>query len=167
MARTRVSVRVEWERVFVSRLWRIGSRWIRPGANHRLARSVHDASLGEIRRQLAYKTAWRGGTLIQAPTFHPSSKTCSGCQAVKTKLPLSERTYRCEHCGLVIDRDLNAARNLKALADRVAGSGPETQNARPLTPRRRRRTGHRVDREAGSAPNAHQTGTAPEQSEAA
>jgi len=45
-------------------------------------------------------------------------------------LPLSERTYRCEHCGLVLDRDENAARNLQARATQVDGSGPETKNAR-------------------------------------
>jgi len=105
--------------------------------NRGLRRAIHDAGLAEIRRQLAYKTAWRGATLIQAPTFYPSSKRCSGCGTAKAKLSLSERTYRCEHCGLQIDRDLNAARNLAALATRVAGSGPETQNAQSRPPNRR------------------------------
>ena len=101
--------------------------------NRRLARRIADAGWGELRRQLGYKTAWAGGTLVQAVTFYPSSKTCSGCGYVKAKLPLSERTYRCERCGLVLDRDENAARNLAALvltqtsAEVVAGSGPETQ----------------------------------------
>jgi putative transposase len=103
--------------------------------NHRLARRLADAGFGELRRQLAYKTAWAGGALVEADTFYPSSKTCSGCGHVKAKLPLSERTYRCRRCGLVCDRDLNAARNLAALVDAaaapranvVAGSGPETQ----------------------------------------
>jgi transposase len=45
--------------------------------------------------------------------FYPSSKTCSGCQKVKKELSLKERTYCCEHCGLEIDRDLNAAINLR------------------------------------------------------
>ena len=68
--------------------------------------------------------------VVEADTFFPSSKTCSGCGHAKAKLPLSERTYRCQRCGLVLDRDLNAARNLAALVDAsapvVAGSGPET-----------------------------------------
>lgn len=64
--------------------------------NGHLARALHDASLAEIRRQLHYKCAWRGGTLIEAPTFFPSSKRCSQCGVAKAKLPLSERTYRCE-----------------------------------------------------------------------
>jgi putative transposase len=135
--------------------------------NHRLARALHDAALAELRRQLAYKTAWRGGALIEASTFYPSSKTCSDCGAVKAKLPLSERTYRCEHCGLVLDRDENAARNLAAVAGHVVASGAETINARSPTQIRPGLPGHRVDREAGRHPAWHQTGTAPEQSEAA
>jgi putative transposase len=102
--------------------------------NHRLARRLADAGFGELRRQLTYKCAWAGGRLVQADTFYPSSKTCSGCGHVKAKLPRSEQTYRCQHCGLACDRDLNAARNLAALVDAtaaprarvVAGSGPET-----------------------------------------
>ncbi|MEV4346662.1 zinc ribbon domain-containing protein [Actinoplanes sp. NPDC049596] len=59
-----------------------------------------------------------------ADRWFPSSRTCSGCGAVKTKLALSDREYVCEACGLVIDRDLNAALNLAALAAATAGSGP-------------------------------------------
>jgi putative transposase len=77
------------------------------------------------------------------------------------------RVFQCEHCGLRTDRDLNAARNLRALAQRVAASGAETQNARSLTPVRPGPAGRKVDREAGNAPAAHETGTALEQSEAA
>jgi putative transposase len=99
--------------------------------NHRLARAVSDAGFGEIRRQLAYKTLWNGGTLIVADRWYPSSKTCSRCGVVKAKLRLSERTYTCTTCGLILDRDENAANNLASLVKRVvAGSGPETQNGR-------------------------------------
>lgn len=99
--------------------------------NRNLARAVADAGFGEIRRQLAYKTRWNGGRLEVASRWFPSSKMCSGCQAVKSKLPLRVRTYVCDHCGLVIGRDDNAARNLAALVERhVAGSGPETRNGR-------------------------------------
>jgi putative transposase len=99
--------------------------------NRRLARVIFDAGFGEIRRQLTYKTAWNGGTLIVADRWFPSSKTCSRCGVVKTKLRLSERTYTCTTCGLVLDRDENAARNLASLVKRVvAGSGPETENGR-------------------------------------
>jgi len=108
----------------------LNARGLCRAGNRGLRRALHDAALAEIRRQLSYKMLWRGGTLVQAPTFYPSSKTCSACGAAKAKLPLSERTYRCEHCGLVLDRDENAARNLQALATQVDGSGPETKNAR-------------------------------------
>jgi transposase len=99
--------------------------------HRRLARSVADAGFGEIRRQLAYKTSWNGGHLEVADRWYPSSKTCSSCGAVKPKLPLRVRTFTCEHCGLVLDRDKNAALNLAALVQRhVAQSGWETRHGR-------------------------------------
>ena len=95
--------------------------------NRRLARHVADASFGELRRQAEYKAAWHGGRVIVADRWFASSKTCSGCGAVKAKLPLSERTYACASCGMVAGRDLNAARNLAALGRReLAGSGPDS-----------------------------------------
>ena len=95
--------------------------------NRKLARHLCDPSFGEIRRQLHYKTCWNGGRLVVADRWFPSSKTCSTCRTVKPKLSLSTRVFRCEHCGLVIDRDLNAAINLK---HQVAQSGWETINGR-------------------------------------
>jgi transposase len=65
--------------------------------------------------------------MIVADRWFASSKTCSGCGAVRAKLALSERTYACAACGLVLDRDVNAARNLAALGRReLAGSGPDS-----------------------------------------
>ena len=128
--------------------------------NRRLARHIADAGFGELRRQLGYKTAWAGGTLVQADTFYPSSKTCSGCGYAKAKLPLAERTYRCECCGLVVDRDLNAARNLAQLVVAVAGSGPETQSARGADVRPGQAGQTAVNREAGTSPSGlGETGT--------
>jgi putative transposase len=98
--------------------------------NRRLARVLADVGLAELRRQLAYKTAWHGTRLLLADRFYPSSKTCSACGWVKAKLPLAERNFTCDACGLRIDRDLNAARNLASLAEHVAQSGWETRNAR-------------------------------------
>ena len=95
-----------------------------------LNRAILDASPGELRRQLAYKCQWYGSALVVADRWYPSSKTCSCCKTVKTKLSLSERVFHCEACGLVIDRDLNAARNLADLVEHVAASGAETQNGR-------------------------------------
>lgn len=99
--------------------------------NHHLAKAVSDASFSELRRQLEYKTAKTGARLHVIDRWYPSSKTCSNCGSVKAKLSLKERTYKCEHCGLVIDRDLNAAINIQ-----VAGSAPETLNAHGGTVRR-------------------------------
>jgi putative transposase len=62
--------------------------------NRRLARHVADASFGELRRQAEYMAAWRGGRVIVADRWFASSKTRSGCGAVKAKLLLSERTRR-------------------------------------------------------------------------
>jgi putative transposase len=98
--------------------------------NRRLSRALADAGMAELRRQLAYKAAWYGSRLVEADRFLPSSKTCSRCGAVKESLPLWERVFRCDACGLVMDRDENAACNLVALVATVAGSGPETLNAR-------------------------------------
>ena len=73
----------------------------------------------------------RTDRLLVAGRWFPSSKTCSSCGAVKTKLPLRVRTYVCEGCGLSMDRDENTALNLASLVERtVAGRGPETINGR-------------------------------------
>ena len=81
-----------------------------------LNRAVADAALGEIGRQLDYKTERAGTRLVHTGRWFPSSKMCSRCAAVKPKLPLSVREYRCDHCGLVLDRDCNAAANLARVA---------------------------------------------------
>jgi putative transposase len=97
--------------------------------NRRLARAIADSGLGEVRRLLAYKTVWYGSRLVVADPFYPSSKTCSSCGWVKAKPTLAERTFHCETCGLVLDRDQNAARSLAKLVRHVAQSGWETGNA--------------------------------------
>jgi IS605 OrfB family transposase len=95
--------------------------------NRPLARHLADAGFGEIRRQLGYKICWNGGSLIVADRWFASSKTCSACQTVKHKLSLAVRICVCDACGLTLDRDLNAAINLKYY---VARSGWETVNGR-------------------------------------
>jgi putative transposase len=85
--------------------------------NRRLARRIADAGFGQIRRQLDYKTRWRGGHLVVADRWFASSKTCSTCGVVKAKLPLRVRVFQCDVCGLRLDRDVNAARNLANLVD--------------------------------------------------
>jgi putative transposase len=121
---------------------------------NRLGRAVADASLGELRRQLTYKCADRGATLVCVDRFYPSSKTCSLCGTVKAKLDRATKVFDCENCGLTIDRDLGAARNIEREARRlleqntpVAGLRPETQNADP----RPRKTGRAHARTAAAA----------------
>ena len=81
--------------------------------NHCLAFALADCGFGEFRRQLEYKSLLHGNTLIVADRWFPSSKKCSGCGHIKENLTLKDRVYVCEHCGLVIDRDFNAAINLR------------------------------------------------------
>ena len=84
--------------------------------NRKLARSIADVGMGEFGRQIRYKCDWYGISLLEADRWFPSSKQCSRCGQRKESLTLSERTYDCPNCGLIIDRDLNAAINLKQLS---------------------------------------------------
>ena len=84
--------------------------------NKHISEKVKEAKFYEIRRQLEYKCKWNNINLIIADRWYPSSKICSCCGNKKEKLSLSERIYKCEKCGLVIDRDYNASLNLKKLA---------------------------------------------------
>src|SRR5690606_21071087 len=104
----------------------------RGGAHKKgLNRTLRDASLGELHRQLAYKTQklLGEGHLLTADRWFPSSKTCAQCGTVKTKLSLTERTYRCDNpaCGHTTDRDLNAAHNLAVWGEKTLGSSSVAQ----------------------------------------
>jgi putative transposase len=93
--------------------------------NHSLAKHIEDAAWGEFARQLEYKTTWYGSMLVKVDRFYPSSKTCSHCGTVKATLSLDQRTYHCGACGLVLDRDHNAAINLarQGLPGTSSGTG--------------------------------------------
>lgn len=80
--------------------------------NRHLSKSISGSKLYEFRRQVEYKAELYGIEVVIADRFYPSSKTCHVCGYVKKDLKLSDRTYRCEGCGLVIDRDINASINL-------------------------------------------------------
>ena len=84
--------------------------------NRHLAKAVQQQNFGEFYRQMQYKCEWGNIAFITADRFYPSSKTCSHCGAIKKDLKLSDRTYACTYCGMIIDRDLNAAINLASLA---------------------------------------------------
>jgi putative transposase len=91
--------------------------------NHRLAQAIGDVGFAEFKRQLLYKASWYGARVILADRWEPSSKHCNGCGWLDVDLTLSDRTFHCQQCGLVLD--LNAAINLAKLAD----SSPDNANA--------------------------------------
>jgi len=95
--------------------------------NRYLARSIADMSFFELRRQLEYKAGMRGGLVIVADRFYPSSKLCSDCGYKLDKLPLSVRYWKCPACGEEHNRDENAASNLKnyAVSSTVSVCGEE------------------------------------------
>lgn len=97
--------------------------------NHRLASAILDGGFSSFRRQLEYKSKWYGCNLTVVDRFYPSSKTCSCCGWKNTNLKLSERSFKCNICGSVIDRDLNAAINLekKAVSYTVSACGVPDQ----------------------------------------
>jgi putative transposase len=103
--------------------------------NRRLARAISDAGFGEFVRQSDYKADWYGSTVWKADRWFPSSETCGDCGRINRALVLADRTWGCPGCGVLHDRDENAAGNLLAamLADRTSttspGSCPENRNA--------------------------------------
>ena len=80
--------------------------------NRHLSKSIQEQCFYEWIRQIKYKCEWNGIEFIQVGRFYPSSKRCSCCGEIKVNLKLSDRIYKCESCGAVIDRDYNAALNL-------------------------------------------------------
>jgi putative transposase len=102
-----------------------------------LSRSILDARFYEVRRQLTYKAQDRGRRVIVIDRFFASSKRCSHCGETKAKLALGDRVFECSTCGVTLERDVNAARNihreglrlLTTQASTVAGYQPETINA--------------------------------------
>jgi len=81
--------------------------------NHKLAKSIQELGLYEMRRQLEYKSKWYGRELVFVSRWFPSSKTCCECGWKNNKLTLKDREFVCEECGNVIDRDMNAALNIE------------------------------------------------------
>ena len=103
--------------------------------NRHLARSIADMGFFELRRQLEYKAAMRGGQVVVADRFYPSSKTCSNCGHKLEELSLSVRQWTCPGCATCHDRDVNAAINLKnmAVSSTVSACGEEGSGRRRKT----------------------------------
>jgi putative transposase len=99
--------------------------------NHCLARAISDASWAELRRQLEYKADWYGRTVIGVDRFYPSSKTCSACGVITAKMPLNIREWVCASCGTLHDRDVNAAKVIRAegLSVQACGDGVRPSRA--------------------------------------
>ena len=88
--------------------------------NKHLAKAIQDQSFYEFKRIISYKANWNNIKIIEVPRFYPSSKTCSECGSIKKDLKLSDRMYKCEECGCVIDRDYNASINLMKYGRSIA-----------------------------------------------
>lgn len=105
--------------------------------NHKLARSISDASWGEFSRQLEYKCEWYGRKLVTIDRFFPSSKRCNHCGFMIDKLPLNVRSWDCPSCGTKgIDRDINAGKNILAagLAVIVCGATVRAEQSKSVQP---------------------------------
>jgi putative transposase len=83
--------------------------------NHRLAKAISDVGWGEFVRQLEYKAAWYGRNLVKIDKWYPSSKRCFDCGHLLDSLALEVRVWTCPACGVVHDRDVNAAKNIHAV----------------------------------------------------
>jgi putative transposase len=140
--------------------------------NGNLARHIADAGFGTIRRQLGYKAQWMGGEVMVADRWYPSSKTCSACTTVKAKLSLRDRVFNCDACGLVIDRDENAARNLAALAAEcetgtAVGGDPGAEASKARGADQKTRTKNRTRPTATSSGPGRAGGATPRQGQEA
>ncbi len=129
--------------------------------NHHLAKSISDSGWGEFRTLIEYKTQWYGKRLIVIDRWHPSSKLCStpGCDGKNNHLKLSERSWTCLECGTLHDRDLNAAKNIRAAGlavvqrelDKACGEDIRPKASPRVTPSNGRQTSVKQE----TTPNAH------------
>jgi putative transposase len=100
--------------------------------NHALAKSISDVGWGESVRQLEYKAAWYGRTLVKIDRWYPSSKRCHACGHIMDSLPLDVRLWTCPECGVRHDRDLNAAMNILAVGLTVNACGETVRPGRAM-----------------------------------
>ena len=91
--------------------------------NHHLAKSIADQGWYQFRKMIEYKLQWRDAEIVEIGRFDPSSKICSRCGNTKHELKLSDRVYHCDACGLTMDRDLNAAINIRNIGLIKVGKG--------------------------------------------
>jgi putative transposase len=111
--------------------------------NHKLAKSIQELSLNRFKTILRYKAEWYGREVIEVSKWFPSSKLCGACGYKNQELELKDRTWVCPECGVVHDRDLNAAMNIRneGIRIKIGLSSPELtpQEGKPEGPRRMRK----------------------------
>ncbi len=112
--------------------------------NHCLAKAISDVGWGEFTRQLEYKSKWYGRRLIKIDRWYPSSKACHACKHVLDSLSLDIREWVCPGCGVVHDRDTNAALNILAVGLTVTACGGDVRHGEV-------RASHAVPVEAGNS----------------
>jgi putative transposase len=115
--------------------------------NHCLAKAISDVGWSELVRQLEYKASWYGRTLVKIDKWYPSSKRCFDCGHLLGTLTLDVRSWTCPECGVVHDRDINAAKNILAAGLAVAACGeavrPGAVKTKPGKPQRSRKASQR------------------------
>ncbi len=99
---------------------------------HSLAKAIADVGWGELVRQLEYKAAWYGRTLVKIDRWYPRSKRCAACGHLLDSLPLDVRHWTCPDCGIRHDRDSNAAKNLLAVGRTVYACGEAVRPRRAM-----------------------------------
>jgi putative transposase len=117
--------------------------------NRHLARMISDAAWAELARQLRYKAGWLGAGLVTCDRWLPSTRTCSRCRLLGDRMGLAERVFRCDGCGLVMDRDRNAAANLAAWAEAASIAAARVPD---------RQVGGRVTNAPGGEGTGHRRG---------
>lgn len=101
--------------------------------NHKLAQSISDAGWSTFVTMLEYKAEWYGKNILRIGRFAPSSKTCSNCGTINKELALKDREWTCSSCSTVLDRDVNAACNIKSFALKNILSGTDRKNQGKLS----------------------------------
>ncbi len=129
--------------------------------NRHLAKSISDSGWGEFRTQIEYKTQWYGKRIVVIDRWYPSSRLCStpDCGGKNNHLKLSDRTWVCNNCGTLHDRDLNAAKNIRAAGlavvqrelDKACGEDVRPKQSPRVTPSNGRQTSVKQE----TTPNAH------------
>ena len=101
--------------------------------NHCLSQAIIDASWSTFVSMLAYKSDWYGRNIVRIGQFAPSSKTCCNCGTINKELSLKDRAWTCSSCSIVLDRDVNAACNIKSFALRkILSVEPTLKNQNEL-----------------------------------